>query len=111
MCDYNLATTIAIWLFTQTHMCRMGTPIFAAVIQLKFSSTTRASHLNIPLIEIKIQKNGSIDCGSDYRDYPSWFYPTDSGEPPLDQKCRNPRQRHQFLHKWCFQPVDPINLR
>ena len=52
ICEYDLATAIAIRPLTHTHRWEMGSSIFDAMSWLKFASTTRESFTRIPPTEI-----------------------------------------------------------
>ena len=49
--EYDLATAIAIWLLSQSRMCKMGSSISSVMSQLKLASTTRAFFTSITSTE------------------------------------------------------------
>ena len=56
MRDYELETAVIMQPFIQPCTCKMGSSIFAAIIQLKFASTTRDSLPSMPPTERKTEK-------------------------------------------------------
>ena len=83
----------------------MGSSSFAAMIRLKFVSTTRASLTSMPSPE-----NVSIDRGSDYRACPYWLFSTKPGAPPLAHMFRNLHQHLQVWRQWWLQHIYPIKI-
>ena len=98
-------------MFIQPHTWKTGSFIFISISRLKFVSTNRASHPSMPLEEITKGDFLSVDCGSDYRNYPSWFSPTDPGALLLDQICRNLRQCFRIWRQWWRQCIGPVSLK
>ena len=103
MREYDLATAIAIRPITQPCTCEMGSSIFAAMSQLKFASTTRASFPSMPSTEItNIEK--FIARGNSYRSCPYFTFHSNPGAFPLYPSCDccslGPPVRHQFLPQY-----------
>ena len=64
LCEYDLATKIAIQPLIHTLTCKIGSSIFAAMCRLKTKSTTRAYLPSMPPTERIIVEIFSIDRGS-----------------------------------------------
>ena len=76
ICDYNLATAIAIRLLTHPHTCEMISSIFSTISRLKFASMTRASFPSIPSTERTNAETFSIASVNSYRACPYYILST-----------------------------------
>ena len=96
ICEYKLATKIVIQLLIHPCTCEMDSFIFAAMIQLKFASTTRTSFTNVPSKEKQTEKNDSIALGIAYHDYYYLFFTNNQVAYQIPQTCSYTLQCCQF---------------
>ena len=86
----------------------MGSSILAAISRLKFVSTEGYSLRSIPSTEITNVENFTVNCGSDYHAYTSWFSSAEPGVLSLAQICRCPHQCCQVWRQLWSKSFYPI---
>ena len=100
MHEYNCAIYILIRPLIHPRTCKMGSSIFTAMIQLKFTSKTRASFTSMPSTEKKNWEFLSIDIRNAYCACLYFLFTTDPGVVSLAHSFWCPSTSPQIWHQW-----------
>ena len=106
--EYDLTTKIVIRTLTQPMTCKMGSSIFAAMGQLKVTSTTSAFFPTITSTKKTNGENISVGCIKPSRVCPSWFFSTDTKNYPFPLASKYSCQCLQTWRQWPLPYGFPI---